>query len=562
MSIFARRPIDLARQAAAVASEAGWVIERWVDEEEVGKLGEDGRRLDGRRLDVRGVDVHGVDGRGADVHGVGVHGWTCSGSIAWSGASVSIVVSGGALRGPARLTLAVRGDGDASSAEGSSGVASEHVPRTLPPPQLRATRAARSRALVVRLVEHPARGTLDGLLARGAGLAAGEAVTVLAAVARGLADFHTCGRAGALLAPSDIGFRDDGCPILTGIDLLRPLDHAAAQRDVDAYAALAATVCTAVSGERGAALLAAATESGHRSWDDVIRAVLHTADPIAIAWGPEAESRAPARAPGAEDAAPRGWESAAYCGASPTRPAGAHRDGRSPGWAVSDGGSRGLVQGPTDGSWDLEATLRREVVRGAVSSVPSDGSWELEATVRRDSVRSSALSARDGDRRAPIPVATGSGRPEVERSSPSQVASSEVARWEVVRSQVEAAEVARSQVEAAEVARSEGIRPRRSSQHAPERGGGPSERSGRVLTAMERLLDEVGDRPVGRAVGSLRSWAAARPLLVTIAVVPLVGVLLALLLFPVDEVQGDVVGRSSSALLRESGTGPNRCSSG
>lgn len=79
---------------------------------------------------------------------------------------------------------------------------------------------------------------------------------------------------------------------------------------------------------------------------------------------------------------------------------------------------------------------------------------------------------------------------------------------------------------------------------------------------MERLLDEVGDRPVGRAVGSLRSWAAARPLLVTIAVVPLVGVLLALLLFPVDEVQGDVVGRSSSALLRESGTGPNRCSSG
>ncbi len=513
MSMFTRRPIDLARQTAVVASEAGWVIERWADEYDGG---------------------------------------------ASSPPSVSVVVSGGELRGPALLTLAVQGTVGALEGGGPSGVVSEHVPRMLPPP---ATRTTRGRTLMARLVEHPARGTLDELLARDIGLTPGEAATVLVAVARGLADVHACGWAGVLLTPAAVGFRDDGCPVLTGADRRRALDHAAAKEDLDAYAALAAATCAAVSDERGAALLAAVTGSGHRCWDDVIRAVLCTVDPVAIRWEPVSELAAPVpplAAPAARRAALSGRESAVRGSGLPARPAGAAgapADGqRGLGVAVFDEGSLGLVPMSSSDSWALGAAARRDVVRFAGTSVPDDGSWDLEATVLRGAVPC-GVPVRDCDPPTAVTL-TIRGDPPDERSSCSDPVRSEAVRSEAVRSEAARRGAAREW----EVGSQVGPAPRDRPRPSPQQVLGIRDaayRSGRVLTAMERLLEEIGDRPVGRLVGRARTWAAARPLLVAIAVVPLAGVLLALLLLPADEVGGDAVGKSSSALLRESGTGPD-----
>jgi len=410
MGIFTRRPIDLARRAAAVAAEAGWAIERW---------GEGRREGDG----------------------------------------VSIIVSGGELRGPALATVSVRDEDAAFAPDALWGVVSEHLPRTLSPPPLRSTRA-RGRALVVRLVEHPAGGTLDELLARRAMLAVGQAVTVLVAVARGLADLHACGRAGVGLTTHDVGFRHDGCPVLMGIDTVRPLDHDAAKADVKAYAILAATVCAAVGGAPGAALLAAATAVGHRRWEDVIRAVLCTADPIAVAWQQEAHTVVQRR-----DTTP--------------------------------------------------------VAEDAVSAV----SWspELEASAGREAVRSA-----EGERRAASPEVIPWSRADDEGFVPPGTAPLPATRHRASSRQAKAP--------------------------ARDPAGGD-----RMLRAVERLLDGIGDRPVRRAMGVVRAWAVARPLVVAVALVPVAAVLLAVVLFPPAHDGGDAVGKSSSAPFRESGTGPNRC---
>lgn len=313
---------------------------------------------------------------------------------------------------------------------------------------------------MVRLVEHPAGGTLDELVARRARLAVGEAVTVLVAVARGLADLHACGRAGVRLTPHGVGFRDDGCPVLTGIDPVRPLDHDAAKADVKAYASLAATVCAAVGGAPGAALLAAATAAGHRRWEDVIRAVLCTADPIAVARQREAHS---------------------------------------------------------DVLRTENAPVAEEAAR-AVSSSP-----ELEASVGREAVRSA-----EGERRAASPEVIPRSRADDEGFVPPGTAPLPATRHRASSRQAKAP--------------------------ARDPAGGD-----RMLRAVERLLDGIGDRPVGRAMGVVRAWAVARPLVVAVAVVPVAAVLLALVLFPPAQDGGDAVGKSSSAPFRESGTGPNRC---
>ena len=168
MQIFARRAIDVARQAAVVAAAEGWLIERE-------------------------ADAHGAGPRPVGVP---------------SGACASIVVSGGELRGPAVLMLAVRGEGDERGDWALVGIVSDHVPRTLPPPRLASMRGVRSRGLVARLIEHPALGTLDDILTRRGTLEAGEAATILIAVARGLADLHECGRAGVVLTPRCVGLRE------------------------------------------------------------------------------------------------------------------------------------------------------------------------------------------------------------------------------------------------------------------------------------------------------------------------------------------------------------------
>ncbi len=522
MSIFARRPIDLARLAAAVASEAGWQIERW----DAGG-GCDG---DGVEAGAAGAEARGVRRRGRVAPGYAGEEGTVS---APSAEPVSIVVTGGELPFPARVTITAHADGDASGTDAFVGIRSEHVPRTLPPPDLRVVRAARARGLVIRLVEHPMRGTLDDALARADGLAVGEAVTVLAAVARGLADLHEGGRAGVLLAARCIGFRDDGCPILTGIDRLRPLDRGTAREDLGAFAELAATVCSAVRGARAAELLAASTAGGHRSWDDVIAAVLRAADPIGIARPSEAiadsaalgrASRGTRAASMNADAAPR---EAARGGADPNtnEPA------------------------PVLSSWDLEATVLRDDVRAAVSALPRGdapglhGGRIAEAPPRDGGVRDAVLTVSGG--RSPVPEPAG-------WESAGRVP--EPAVWERGGRKPERT-MWDGGLRAGERAESDGGS--RQPQHT-EWNGVATSGSDRALGAAERVLHEVGDRPIARLVGAARAWAAERPLLVGIALVPLVGVLLALVLVPADGQTAELVGKSSSALLRGGGTGPNR----
>ncbi|MCI0155797.1 hypothetical protein KNO15_03710 [Leifsonia shinshuensis] len=658
MSIFARRPIDLARLAAAVASEAGWEIERC--EGDAGAEGEGEARAGGVERGPSGSAVRARGLRGRAV-------------ASPSATRVSIVVSGGELPSPARMTLAVDDEGEGSEAKACADIRSEHVPRMLPPPELRAIRAARARGLLIRLVEHPTRGTLGDLLARAVGLAIGEAATVLVAVARGLADLHACGRAAAVLTPGCIGFRGDGCPILTGIERLRPLDPETGREDLRAFAALAETVCSAVPGGRAAGLLAAATAGGHRCWDDVISAILCAADPTAIVRRPEAAA-APAalrRALAVESATPL------RIGSGP----------RSLEAAARDAHPRLRPPEAVEHSWDLEATVLREDVRAAVSAVTHDGARGPGEGARREAVRTVAPTGRgddgramgragwgddgpatdgaardggpvtegaardgagragalgvgdsgggsrteqtgwdggarsvegarwDGDQRYAVSpagagsgpagesaqwdrdqrVAEGAGWDRDERPTPARWSGDPPATVPPRRSSTgygtapvgwddgraapsapalssgtaaeRAAPARRDDGRAApsvpsrlgeETARSPAARRPSVGRRAAERRGATASGSDRVLGTVERLLHAAGDRPLGRFVGAARAWAAERPLLVGIALVPLVGVLLALVLVPADEPAGEVVGgrsvrgsgESSSALVR------------
>lgn len=216
-------------------------------------------------------------------------GWTVLGRLPGdTNGEVSLIVAGGELRGQAVLTVA------AVVGMTWDGVASSHLPRSLPPPS---DRQASRGGMIVRLREQPGGGTLEDVLAadRGGsvgeavavraadrGMTAGEAVTVLAAVARGLSGLHGAGRGGVRLRPTDIGLRDDGCPVLTAIDRLRELDQQTMAEDVAAFAELAGVLCGAVTGERGDVVLAAATDRRHRSWEDVAAGVLRAADATAV----------------------------------------------------------------------------------------------------------------------------------------------------------------------------------------------------------------------------------------------------------------------------------------
>ncbi|MFE4951713.1 hypothetical protein ACFQ9V_16565 [Leifsonia sp. NPDC056665] len=201
-------------------------------------------------------------------------GWTVLGRRPGDASGeVSLIVAGGELRGQAVLTVA------AVVGLTWDGVASSHLPRSLPPPRDR--RASRGR-VVVRLREHPGGGTLADVLPADRGLTAGEAVTVLVAAARGLSGLHGAGRGGVRLRPADIGLRDDGCPVLTAIDRLRELDQQTMVEDVAAFAELAGVLCGAVTGEQGDAVLAAAIDWRHRSWDDVVAGALGAADATAV----------------------------------------------------------------------------------------------------------------------------------------------------------------------------------------------------------------------------------------------------------------------------------------
>lgn len=502
MSIFTRRPIDRARLAEAVAAREGWTIQRWLGKSE---------------------------------------------SHSGVGASVALVVSGGELTGEAVLTIARRDAEDARAPEegrsaawtGAVDVVSDHLPRRLRAPELR---PAQLRTHRIDLVEHPARGTLHELVRRDPGLTAGEAVTVLASVARGLADLHAGGLAGAALGTSDIGFRDDGCPILTGTAALQPLDHAAARADVASFAALATRVCSAVRGEPAARLLAAATAIGHRSWEDVIRAVLQAADPCAISWTPFV-----AHAGSSASAVGRPSDSdATVLRGSARAPGGTVPGDRAPGADPTR---------PDDHRWDPEATLLRSSVRALVSAsreedAPSDGAIAPsgEAGVPQlgpatGFVRGAAPARWEADAR-------GSTAYPFQRDAST---AAEAAAVDAVAAPPRDRRAPRSQTTASRRRRS-----RSPSRSTSDGAVGDPARHDRTLATLERLLNGIGDRPVGRVLEAGRTWITERPLLVGVAVFPLLCALLALLLVtPTDEASSDVLGRSSPALLRESGTGPD-----
>lgn len=406
------RPIDLRRQAVGFATAAGWSIERTL-------------------------------------------------SLPPETPTGSFLVTGGELRGPAVLTLGLLTEDGTSPVERPQ-IVSEHVPRALAPPD---ARIVRGRTVVAAVAEHPPRGTLADLLARDPTPAAGEAVTILAGVARALADIHGSGWAGVVLRTDDVAFRADGCPVVTGIDRLGRFQRVTAQADLQLYAELASAVCAAVGGSSGAALIRAAIGDRHRSWDDVIRALVGTADPTAISGGR-------AEAPGETRRS------------SPmTRPL--------------EGGKG-------------EPTVPRARGREPNRTGPHASVTELEATVLRSSL------ARPG--------APSSGRP--------------------VRAD-----------------RVSGCRPSRERESAV--GSSPG---ARPVTGVERMLEEVADRPVARAVAAVRDWIAARPMVAVVAAVPLIAVVLVLILTPAGPggVEGAGGGplslvagvESTPAPVRASGTGP------
>ncbi|WP_454108602.1 hypothetical protein [Leifsonia shinshuensis] len=321
-------------------------------------------------------------------------------------------------------------------------------------------------------MEHPTRGTLDDLLAGGA-LTAGEAVTVLIAMARRLSALHAEGIAGIPLAPRDVGFRDDGCPVLTAVGRLRELDQQTMADDVAAFAALAGTICSAVAGEPGAAVLVAATNRGHRSWEDVAAGLLRAADPTAVR-APDADSIA---AMPARPALPRTRSLATRWG---------HDQAAL--WAGTDTTARSVGR---DHRLRLDARVAdgRSVPRN--STAPSRRRESTGRSASRDS-----RSGSPGRRSAARPIGRERTSQSAGRASPPRA-------------------VGRAPAQ------------RAASRTPPARSATRD-----FFGALEQVLDLLGDRPVGRAGAAARSWIAARPLLVAVGAAPVLATVLLLVVLP------------------------------
>ena len=99
-------------------------------------------------------------------------------------------------------------------------------------------------------------GTLERVLAARTSIRSGEAVTVLLAVARAIADLHAAGWAGAVPDAETVAFRADGRPVLTRLDRAGPLTPGRAAADRAAFHAFARSVCGAVDDAGGVAIAA------------------------------------------------------------------------------------------------------------------------------------------------------------------------------------------------------------------------------------------------------------------------------------------------------------------
>lgn len=207
-------------------------------------------------------------------------GWTLLREAGAPPGDYAAVVSGGDLMVPACLRVTEAPGEFARHARVAA--RSEHVlglVEELP------ARRGRGGVVHAEVLEEAPGGTLGEVLARRP-LTAGEAATVLIAVAAGLAALQESGWAGA--APSASGprpeavvFRRDGCPALGDLGAIAPTTAAGLQADATAFATLAEEVCRAAAG--GELLLTAARQGmGLGGWDRVIESILAVAEPAAV----------------------------------------------------------------------------------------------------------------------------------------------------------------------------------------------------------------------------------------------------------------------------------------
>ncbi|HTL41863.1 MAG TPA: protein kinase [Pseudolysinimonas sp.] len=153
------------------------------------------------------------------------------------------------------------------------------------------------------------RGSLGQLLERREGLDAGEAVTVLAPIAAGLARLHAAGVAHRAVCAEHILFREDGAPVLIGFGSAHLFESGLPQvaRDgVDAVAddrrdmcALADIVLRRVTGRRAAAAIDLAerlARAGAADVDSVLSSeIFELAAARPVRFDADEESAAPAR---------------------------------------------------------------------------------------------------------------------------------------------------------------------------------------------------------------------------------------------------------------------------
>ncbi|WP_043993624.1 hypothetical protein [Leifsonia xyli] len=157
---------------------------------------------------------------------------------------------------------------------------SEHIAGVLGefPPRL-----SRGRTVTAVLVQNASRGSLRTLLEERPALSAGAAATILVGVARALADLRAAGWAGAAPTSDSVGFRADGCPVLTRLDGVRPTDASAELADRRAVHALARSICLAVPRAAAAGLFAAVEGAlAHTGWERLSAAVLAAAQPAPL----------------------------------------------------------------------------------------------------------------------------------------------------------------------------------------------------------------------------------------------------------------------------------------
>ncbi|MFF1634954.1 hypothetical protein [Leifsonia sp. NPDC058248] len=143
------------------------------------------------------------------------------------------------------------------------------VKRGAPPPTL--------------LLEHAPGGLLAELLERRPYVRAGEAATILMAVAAGVATLNERGWSHGSLTSRSVVFRDDGCPAIASLSNALPLTVQSAQSERRGFLRLAERLASSMGRDDGDRMLEAIREplqSG--GWQEVADALAVAAEPEAV----------------------------------------------------------------------------------------------------------------------------------------------------------------------------------------------------------------------------------------------------------------------------------------